>query len=278
MNVRMTHRLVTFLLVLLVAPICLGAEPDSDTAIIVGPHVGEPTAEAPIQPRKQRDWKVRNTSVRQVGGRSVTIQEVEPPILEKATRATTPAPRQAAPTDTPNTVAQLPMRVIGITATIYGRGNEKRTRLTINTQRKTFYAWSNIDFRHMDGLVAFRANGREYFLIMGHDLARDDRGRLKTLRDATLDGCPRKNTLASTSATFALVAEQNSRSPLAREILHDIHTLYRQEKQHLTDAFNHRQRTAAHPKPAAPPSPPKPVTIRFWKRDLSKQNAESRAR
>lgn len=252
------------------------AKTGSDTAIIAGPRAGEPAATRTAAARVQRDWNVRRTSVRHVNGRSVTIQEVEAPPFVAPARKTVPTPlapaEASARRDAP--VARPAMRVIGVSAVIYGRGEQKRTRLTVSTLNRDFHAWSNIDFRHMDGLVLFRANGREYFIFTTHLEARDARGRIKTIGDAVADGCPRGRSLASGNAAFTAADDRESRSPLAGDILHDLHTLYRKEGEHLAKAFHYRRQQEALRKPTTPPPPPGPVTIRFWKRDMQKERKQ----
>jgi len=60
-----------------------------------------------------------------------------------------------------------------------------------------------------------------------------------------------------------------------REILQCLHKLYRVEEQNLRLAYEKRKQNGVRQKP---PEPDKPVTIRFWKREMSKENAERRAK
>lgn len=263
------------LLPLLVAvPLCPAQSPETDTAIIGGIHTGEPSAASP-RPRKERVHKVCNTTRRvHPNGCRVTLQEVEQPaddpvFVRKSARE--PAPEPLPPAEEPvlrNTPAAVAeMRTIAVSATIYGRGNEKRTRLTIRSEDGTWRGWSTIDFRHMAGITAFRANGRDYFFLLGHGAAYADNGRLSTLEDARRAGCPPR--IRRSVATFTLDPGRENRIPLAREYFHDLHTLYRREKTNLTAAFrkreeNNRQHASRR---KAPSRPPAPVTIRYWKRD-----------
>ena len=286
MNVRAKTLTVLSFALATILPV-FAAGPVPETAIIGGIHIGESTPVAPARPRKQPAFKVKNsTTHRHSDGRRVTVQEVEQPESDKVVRkektrtpaASTEIPPAQKPVlrDTP--AARPLMRHIGVSATIYGRGEQKRTRLTINSVHGTWHGWSNIDFRHLSGIWGYRANGREYFLTLGHGIARADNGKPRTLDEAYRDGCPRTRRLAGNKAAFILTGKTENHTPQAHEYLRDLHTLYRKERPALTAAFHKREQNNKHRANNPPPPPKDSVTISFWKRDLSGNGTGKEAR
>lgn len=57
----------------------------------------------------------------------------------------------------------------------------------------------------------------------------------------------------------------------SRQMLRDLHKLYRVEQSKLRVAYEKRKQNGVRQKA---PDPDKPVTIRFWKRDMSKEKSE----
>ncbi|MBK1829145.1 hypothetical protein JIN77_00265 [Verrucomicrobiaceae bacterium R5-34] len=226
---------------------------------------------------------VKQTFQQSVGGRNVTIQEIEAPELPLVVPEKEDE-QLLAPEDNPwlkNTPAVQPMRVIAVSSTIYGTGANKVTRITLHYQGDSYHAWSNIDFRHMQGFSAYKANGREYFILLGAGLARDDQGKIMSINAAYAEGCPSQLTTLGKEVAFIYVPDSEPQSNVklnqAREILEDMHTLYGKEKVKLAAAYESRVQLAVMNTARAEEirnTPPGDATIRFWKRDMVKEQQE----
>lgn len=237
------------------------------TAVIGGIYTGKDTVIAPQKPRVKRDYVVKQTFRQKVGNRSVTIQEVEPPAEE-------PKPEQNLSQDTQTERQVVPVKpeeyispkFIVVTATVYGEGAKTRSKITLWHDNKKCVAISRADFRIMSGFTQFKANGRPYF-ILEHIVDANAPEQKSTANKFTTNR-------RIPSGGFAVTEIEDGDTQL-REILQDLHKLYRVEEQNLRLAYEKRKQNGVRQKP---PEPDKPVTIRFWKREMSKENAERRAK
>lgn len=268
MNVRVLLVIVSFFVVLVVAPLCFGAKPAPDTAITGQLATGEPSGKAvadPAQlPQARPGYVVKQTARRKTGDCDVTIQEIEPP-KETATspNATSPVSKnRARPTKTiPAKEAPATPKLIVVTATVYGKGKNTRSKVTLQCDGKQCTAWSRADFRLMTGFTQFKANGRSYFIISS---VTEGKGKPEIEGKGRFQRKGRAKDFAVTR-----LAKDDKHS---RRILRDLHKLYHVEQDKLQHAYQLRKQNAALRKanPSSSP-PPKPVTIRFWKRDMEKE-------
>lgn len=240
---------------------------NKDTAVIGGIYTGEDAAAAPQKPRVKREYVVKQTFTQKVGNRNVTIQEVEPPAEESKPEQNLPQDVQTEREVVPvKPEEQVSPKFIVVTATVYGKGANTRSKITLWHDNKKCVAISRADFRIMSGFTQFKANGKPYFM-------------LENIVDANAPG--QKETANQLKINRRIpsrgfvVTEIEDGDIQLREILRDLHKLYRVEQQNLRNAYEKRKRNGIRQKP---PEPDKPVTIRFWKRDLSKENAERRAK
>ena len=267
MNVYVKILIVSFFLLLAIIPLCFASEPAVDTAIIGGIHTGEEVAKTPRKPRVKRDYAVKQTFRQKVGNRSVTIQEVEPPAEEPKPERDLLEDRQTDRQVVPSEPEEyISPKFIVVTATVYGKGKDTRSKITLWHDNKKCVAISRADFRLMSGFTQFKANGRPYF-ILEHIVDADAPGQ-----KSTANSLPRHRRIPSGGF---VVTEIEKGDTQLRQILRDLHKLYRVEQQNLRSAYEKRKQNGIRQKP---PEPDKPVTIRFWKRDLSKENAERRAK
>ena len=250
----------------------------AETRIIGILNTGETSKPAPAKPLP--DFKVRASKTHRVDGRNVRIEQIEPPEF-KEVRAQKNEVREIDSKDSPwlkNTPITRPMRVIAVSSTIYGKGINKLTRITLHYEKNNYYAWSNIDFRHLQGISAYKANGREYFILLGMGLARDDQGEVMNIEDAYKMGCPRQLAPSENNTGFIYTGDsERNKDPkalLAREILEDMHTLYRMEKANLRQAYHQYVKNQAQHAAELKANPPKKkdVTIRYW--ELSPEEIE----
>jgi len=137
-----------------------------DTAVIGGIYTGEDAVATPQKPRVKRDYVVKQTFRQKVGNRSVTIQEVEPPVEEPKPEKNLPEDRE---TDkqviSVKPEAYASPQFIVVTGTVYGKGKDTRSKITLWHDNKKCVALTRADFRIMSGFTQFKANGRPYFIL-----------------------------------------------------------------------------------------------------------------
>jgi len=234
-----------------------------DTAVIGGISTGQSVHTEPQQPSAKRDFVVKQTFKQRMGNRSVTIQEVEPPVVESEPERAQP---QITQTESPINPADIEEHVspefIVVTATVYGSGTNTHSQITLSHKNKKCVAISRADFRIMTGFTQFKANSRPYFII-SHIVDADAPGQ-KSSANPLL-------TNRRIPATGFVVTEIDKGNPQLRQILRDLHDLYETEEQNLRNAYETRKQNTLVSKP---PEPDKPVTIRFWKRDMEKEKVE----
>ena len=173
-----------------------------------------------------------------------------------------------------------PMRMIFLSASVYGRGQHKLTKLTLFHAGKECEAWSNIDFHHLNGFPAFRVENREYMQLLAVYNSRAKDGLVKPLSEAAVDGYPRANRSLNPSSAAFIITEIEPVDQHSRQILADIHQLYRKQKLRLQSAHELRKQNAKlnnAKRINEKPSPPKPITIHFWERDVVKEREEQAA-
>ena len=200
---------------------------NKDTAITSHLATGEPTSKSPEPKKVKRHFNVKNTFRQRVKGRNVTLQEVDPPVLPEQKSS----PKQGANTHSTlevpyNTAEQEPqdvepMRFIGVSATVYGKGEKKQTYLKIWYNGKIAKAWSNINGNFLGGFSGFKANGREYMLMLGHSNAYDSRGKVKNLKAAARQGCPLDHWVFQSNRINFVVTEIEEGDEHLQQILGD---------------------------------------------------------
>lgn len=256
-----------------ISSLCFGAKPAPDTAITGQLATGEPSGKAvadPAQlPQTRPGYVVKQVARRKTGGRDVTIQEIEPP-KEEGTSPNASSPvgknRAKSPQTTSAKKAPATPKLIVVTATVYGKGKNARSKVTLQCDGKQCTAWSRADFRLMTGFTQFKANGRPYFIISS---VTEGKGKPEIEGKGRFQ---RKGRAKDFAVTHLAKDDKHS-----RRILRDLHKLYHVEKDKLQHAHQLRKQNAALRK-ASPSSspPPKPVTIRFWKRDMEKERKASK--
>ncbi|MCP5538442.1 MAG: hypothetical protein H7A51_19690 [Akkermansiaceae bacterium] len=276
MNIRVLLFVLTFFAIVALAlvPICLASENNStplDTGLTGNLWTGEALVGKPSPPRKKPDYKAKQTFTRLENGRSVTIQEVEPPQeAQKPDKPSPPAPPVKERT-TPLAGGGKPLSTefIVVSSTVYGEGDNTLTRLTVWNRNEQLTCWSNINGHYLTGFDQFKVEGQPYWMI---PTAGDKAG----LAQAADDGCPVHRFGRGGSTPRFILEKDRQTSPGLRKIVSDLHKLYRVEKPRLAAAHAARTRNArlraGLPKP--PPGPPEPVTIRFWRRDMAKEQEE----
>ncbi|HCC20432.1 MAG TPA: hypothetical protein DEP88_04185 [Verrucomicrobiales bacterium] len=114
-------------------------------------------------------------------------------------------------------------------------------------------------------------------MLPGYSTAYNNDGSLAEIEDAAKQDCrPDHRAFMSKRANFVVtqIADGDIHS---RQILSDLCRLYNKEKIKLKQAHAARIRNAALRKNGEQPAS-KDVTIRFWKRDLSKERNERGAK
>lgn len=140
---------------------CLSDE-SKDTAILGRVITGETQKEKPKPAAKKRDFKIRSTHRQRVGNRSVTLHEVEePPAEKKAPVATNQQAIGLNQKPGNRKVKELaPTKLIMVTATVYGEGDNCQSKITIQDGIEKITCWSKINASYLAGCDYWKANIR----------------------------------------------------------------------------------------------------------------------
>ena len=240
---------------------------NKETTIVGVVYTGEKPETKPQKSRAKRDYVVKQTFRQKVGKRSVTIQEVAPPLekdkLGQKESWDVSMEGEKEPSQPGEYTAP---KLIVVTATVYGKGKNTRSQITLWHDNRECVAVSRADFRIMSGFTQFKASGRPYFMLE-NIIDADSTGQKGKVGQLTTD-----RRVPSTGFVVTKIEDGDKES---RQILRDLHKLYQVEQGNLRSAYEQRKRNGVRQKV---PEPDKPVTIRFWKRDLSKENAERGAK
>ena len=228
---------------------------------------GEVVETKPDEPKVKRDFVVKQTFTQKMGKRSVTIQEVEPPVIEAEPELTEQQDIQLDQFIVPiDPEKHISPEFIIVTATVYGSGKDTRSEITLIHRNKKCVALSRADFRIMSGFNQFKANGRPYQII-SHIVGADASGQQSSANQLS--------TKRRIPATGFLVTEIDKGNQKLRQIMSDLHKLYQIEQRNLRSAYESRQQNNGRAKSS---EPDKPMTIRFWKRDMKKEKIERGAK
>ena len=214
---------------------------------------------------------VRSTIRQHVSGRSVTIHEVDPqPRVVKPTQKITEEPpliensAESAEEETQQT------QFIFVNALVYDEG---LTRLTVWCNGQQAVCWTKINTRYLQCFDQFKTENRPYYMIASVLAAENP-------ANARKDGYPEAAFKRRSSRKPYVITESNRNDQTVTLIIQDIHKLYQVEETRLKTAYAKRlQNTSLRAAtPLAPPPPPKPVTIRFWKRDVEQERRNAQER
>ena len=211
---------------------------------------------------------VKQSFQQQVGDRSVTIQEIEPPA-----KIVKPEERISQGTLTSESIqvvaspkASEPTKLIMFSAVVSGQGRNTRSHITLWNGQQQCEAVSSCDFRLMNGFSGFRANNRNYAMLP-QIVDADALGQKNTANPL-----PQQNGIPANGFVITKIEDGDEQS---RQIMSDLHKLYRAEYANLREAYQKRKQNLLK---RNPPEPEKPVTIRFWKRDMTKEQKQNEGR
>jgi len=275
------HALQVSLLAILALPITAQAKPSQaprEVAIIGSVATGEEGTSAPQRPQPVFD--IKNTQHRIIKGRSITLHEVSPPPtpVEKKITAQIDQPPQYPEEQVRKLVKEMiAMRVVFLSATVYGEGSNQLTKLRIWCEDQDCEVVTTINFAHFTGFGGFRVAGRQYMQLVGAGRAIDGKGRVMSPAPEDL----KKAELLARSGkeNRYTIVKMNADDTISRQILDDMVILYEQEKDHLKAAYETRMandKIRAARRAAEGPQPPEPITIHFWKRDVEKEQEQAR--
>jgi len=251
---------------------------DVDVAIIGSVATGEDPI--PAVQKRQPAFDIKNTEHRIIKGRSITIHEVTPPPTPAVKGS--PAPVRQSPQYSEEQTRKLvekmiSMRVVFLSATVYGEGLSQLTKLRIWCDDQECEVITTINFVHFTGFGGFRVEDRSYMQVVGAGIAIDSKGRV--MQPAPED-LKKANRLArSGTRNRYTIVKIGADDTTSLQTLDDMVTLYEQKKEHLAAAYETRkanEKIRAARRAAAGPQPPKPITIHFWKRDVEQEQAQAR--
>ncbi|MGB0993613.1 MAG: hypothetical protein ACPG32_14235 [Akkermansiaceae bacterium] len=229
--------------------------------------VPSPKASKPAKENAYPTGNILRSHTQHNQGRTVTLQEIE-----------APSPQPAKVSDSKpalnNSANQLVFpkenivvtRIIGISAETYTDGKRHLCKIVLWTNEldHSCVCWSNIDIRLLNGFGSFQANNRVYFPLVTGLPAIDANGKNLPFQTAVKQLSTHAKRLLLRPQPSFVIASKDQQGKLAQEIFQDIHTLVKIEKEKLSKALNSRIKNAKL-YPPKPPSPPKDITIRFWK-------------
>jgi hypothetical protein len=237
--------------------VAIGQVPvEAQEAVIVGRLADGTVPEAVVA-----DWgaglKIRETVVRALPGRTVTIHRVDDP--GRAVR-TNSGPRAEADTDSPESPATAepasPAEVLSLSARVVDRAY---SLLQWSHKGRQFTSWSNVDFNYLTGFTRLRWGARDYtVLLMVQNI---DTALLPP--DVAYSPPPE---LDIPEPAF-LPMEEDLDHPDAFDGILALHELYLAEEARLKQAFEGRaallaRREAERQNGAAEP---RDIVIRYWK-------------
>ena len=236
---------------------------EKNTAIIGGIRTDEQPTSSSVKAHGPKNYVVKQSMQQRVGNRTIHLQEVEPPaqIVRNQQSAQTAV-------STPE-VSGIPSQLIIVSAIVSGRGDEAISHITLWNGQKVCKAVSRSDFRLMQGFSAFKANKRSYVWapqIIDADIPG---------QESSLNTLSRVHRLPARGYRITEIHEEDK---VSRQIIADLHELYRVEEDKLREAYFKRKQNAPTAINRKSSEPEKPVTIRFWKRDMAKENQQEEGR
>jgi len=255
--------------------------------------VADGTPPPPAPPRPMPEVKILSSSVRQEGGRTITMNRVAPPDLPPL-----PPPPEPPGEEELEALRQSPeyqaflaeaqeharkTRIAFVSATVY---DHEKTRLwwwvpgdrEQNIEARSFRAWSNVDFFHLGGFGSYEYDGIQYMLIMGIGGTTTEQLR-EWQRRAAEHGVefelPVSPDLPADSLSY-VVTEGDPGDAEGMAVMDGLHALYGKEKDRLAAAYVAREqaREAREAYLKANPPKPKDTVIHFWRRPREAGNGQ----
>ena len=236
---------------------------------------------APEQPRPEQpiDFNVIDSHSRKVhvklapempglpapeGMINMTVELVQKPVLEE------PPPLPKIDADDPAVAERVDeltkeypeIQILLVSASVYDKSNTRFQIHSIGSRNKSLSGCSNIDLHHFSGFGECQVEGehgtlRRYSLMMAVSDVTDPSVKI-----------PKLPSLAANGPTF-VVDDGDIKAPSNKQIVEDLHNLYRVEGKRLAEA--HKARADAYEKRKAyllaNPPKPKDVTVRFWNQE-----------
>lgn len=274
---------------LLVSSLRAGEVADEQAATEVGitgearllGEVADGTPTPPAPPPELPDFRIDDTTVRQLPDRKVTIHRVEDPDLPPLPPPPEPMSEEElqAWRSSPECQAFVAKaqehyrktRWAFVSATVY---DHERTQLQwwipgdrgTNLAPRSFEAWSNIDFLHLCGFHSFEYEGIEYRLLMlvcGIDTVKWRQFLAERDRELQLPESPE---LPADRLAY-IVTEGDAGDAEGVAIMDGLHALYAKEKDRLIAAYESREQARIEREAYLKANPPKPkdLILRYWR-------------
>ena len=273
------------LVLALLGPIVVAQEKETAPVQISGEanllgEVADGTPPPPASPPELPDFRIEDTTVRQLPDRKVTVHRVEdpgltplPPPPEPMTEEELTAWRNSPEYQAFVAKAQeynRKTRWAFVSATVY---DHERTQLQWwipgdrerNLAPRSFEAWSNIDFLHLCGFHSFEYEGIEYRLLMlvcGMDTVKWRQFLAERDRELQLPESPE---LPADRLAY-IVTEGDAGDAEGVAIMDGLHALYAKEKDRLIVAYESREQARIEREAYLKANPPKPkdLILHFW--------------
>lgn len=229
--------------------------------VIGGISDGTPAPPAP--PKVLPEYEVRKRQVVRKGGQKITINRVVPPVAA--------SPEEPQPEDPIQPQSTLPHGgTFMVYATTY---DDSLTYVRWNHDGRLHGAWSNANFKLLEGFVSFEGRGKQFTFMMLNGAS-----SMEQLRAASADGnrydLPEIvdfTELKAKNYPAYMLMEGDNKDKAAMDFIEAIHDLYEAEYQRLVAAQAERQKNRAiraiEEEQLRLNPPPKPdVTVNYWKK------------
>ncbi|MBC8126563.1 MAG: hypothetical protein H8M99_05385 [Gloeobacteraceae cyanobacterium ES-bin-144] len=206
------------------------------------------------------------------GGRTITIQEIQPIDLPPTPEA---KPEVNVDSESFRKLAaahreKFPApEFIQVGASVYVFGDQPtRTLVTIRSHmdQKLYKFWSSADFSYLSGFSTFvGSDGMTRSMFMMWSFHYPDRVISRRTANAKLYEAPKPPAFPAEKVSFILVGDQPDEQTLAS--IQSLHDLYQNELPRLKAAYEGRERAQREGEAELKAHPPKPqdITLNYWR-------------
>ena len=250
-------------------PATAPAATTSQTTQTIAPVVtGEFVPPAPRQPLPAIDEsQVLSRACVVEGGRTITLEHIQPPDLPEPSNIARPA----APSLTPEEIATRhaawlarlrahPVVMLSLSGTVY---DHKVTLLHWRHGDAEYQAWSNVDFNLLRGLPQVEMDGTTYHLFM---MLWDESTTPRTMPSGrvVIPKSPQIPPLPEEPGFVVIQGDPSDEDAL--RVIRELHDYYNNNRDQLTAAYARLLRYQAAAKAWEKEHPPQPenITIRLW--------------
>ena len=225
--------------------------------------ISEGKAVPPAPPKVLPEYEVRKRQIVRKGGQKITINRVVPPAVKP--------PEKPQPKDPIQPQSTLPHGgTFMVYATIY---DDNMTYVRWNHDGRMHGAWSNTNFKLLEGFISFEGRGRQFTFMMLNGVS-----SMEQLRAAKADGKRQDlpeivdfTELKKRNFPAYMLMEGDGQDEASMDFMEAIHDLYEGEQQRLVAAHAEREknrviRVLEEERLRLNPPPKPDVIVNYWKK------------